>query len=84
MFFDGDGGLFVQPFSGKVAPTEGDRQQSHEFIDPLRLGQMGILKAKPAALEALKEGFDLPALRISFHRGFRGFIANQDEIFSIR
>ena len=54
MFFDGDGGLFVQPFSGEMAPTEGDRQQSHEFIDPFGLGQMGILKAKPAAFEALK------------------------------
>ena len=54
MVLEGDGVLFVQPFSGKMAPTEGDRQQSHEFIDPLRLGQMGILKAKPAAFEALK------------------------------
>lgn len=26
MFLDGDGFLFVQPFSGKMTPPEGDRQ----------------------------------------------------------
>ena len=83
MLFDGDGLLLVYPFSCKMTPTEGDRQQGYQLIDSVGLCQVRRLKAKSAAFEASELGFDLPAMGIGLHSGFGCFVGNQDEILSL-
>src|SRR5215207_8158775 len=49
-----------QPLADHYRPAEGERQERHQLLQPLGVGDMRLLQAEAARLEAPEQSLDLP------------------------
>ena len=56
--------LARQPFAREVRPAEGQREQRHQFAQPLGLGDVRLFEAEAARLQTREQRLDLPPPRV--------------------
>src|SRR5205085_5278600 len=60
-----------QPFTDDVCPAERERQQCHQLLEPVGIGDMRLFQAKASTLQTTKQRLDLPTARV-IRKGLRG------------
>src|SRR5918996_4889460 len=84
MLLDLQGLLECQPLADDMRPAEGNRQQRDQFLQPLRMQKMSLLKAKAPTLQAREERFDLPAARVVRKRRLCAAWRDHDHVLARR
>lgn len=65
-----EGLLLVQPFTQFMTQAEGERQQSHQAIQSLRVRQMGRFQTEATGFQSRKERLNFLPLGVVLHRLF--------------
>ena len=69
MFLESDGLTRTKPFPDFVCPVKRQSQNCDEFAQPLGVGQVCVLEAKPAGFLAAEEHLDFPAESVVLQGG---------------
>ena len=71
MLLDLQGLKAYQPFTNDVCPAERERQQCHQLLEPVGIGDLRLFQAEASTLQTTKQRLDLPTARV-IGKGLRG------------
>src|SRR5215210_594426 len=82
VLFDEQRLMLIQPFTHDMCPTEGQRQQCQQFLEPRGIGDMRLFQAEAATLQTPEKSFHLPALRVVSDGAFSLTLRDDDQVFA--
>src|SRR5215207_8447404 len=76
--------VLCQPFSDDVRPAERERQQRQQFLEPLGVGDVRLLKTEAASFQTPEQGLNFPPPGIVGDSSLTLTLRDDDQVFPTR